>query len=80
LVKFNGANTITNGPALGTTTTTFLNNKGEWATPASDHKVTQAAAITTTGAYPVILAYSTATSAVTNTVNKAAAFTYNPGT
>ena len=49
-------------------------------TTGSDTKVTQAAAITTTGAYPVILAYSTATSAVTNTVNKAAAFTYNPGT
>lgn len=34
LAKFNGANTITNGPALGTDTTKFLNNKGEWATPS----------------------------------------------
>ena len=33
LVKFNGANSITNGPALGTDTTKFLNNKGEWAVP-----------------------------------------------
>lgn len=46
----------------------------------SDTKVTQNAAITTAGAYPVILAYSTATAAVTNAVNKAAAFTYNPST
>ena len=33
LVKFNGANSITNGPALGTDATKFLNNKGEWAVP-----------------------------------------------
>jgi len=33
LVKFNGTNSITNGPALGTDTTKFLNNKGEWAVP-----------------------------------------------
>jgi len=36
LAKFNGANTITNGPQLGTSTTTFLNNKGEWATPTGN--------------------------------------------
>ena len=34
LVQFNGTNTITNGPAFGTDTTKFLNNKGEWAEPA----------------------------------------------
>ena len=33
LVKFNGTNSITNGPTLGTDTTKFLNNKGEWAVP-----------------------------------------------
>lgn len=46
----------------------------------SDTKVTQAAAITTAGEYPVILGYSTATTAVTNTVNKASTLTYNPST
>lgn len=46
----------------------------------SDTKVTQAAAITTAGEYPVILGYSTDTSAVTNTVNKASTLTYNPST
>lgn len=52
-----------------------------WGVDAnSDTKVTQAAAITTAGEYPVILGYSTATTAVTNTVNKAAALTYNPST
>lgn len=50
------------------------------ANPNTDTKVTQAAAITTNGNYPIILGYSTATTAVTNTVNKASALTYNPST
>lgn len=33
LTKFNGANSITNGPQLGSSTTTFLRNDGTWATP-----------------------------------------------
>lgn len=33
LTKFDGTNTITNGPALGSNTTTFLRNDGAWATP-----------------------------------------------
>ena len=33
LTKFNGTNTITNGPQLGNSTTTYLNNAGNWATP-----------------------------------------------
>lgn len=33
IAKWNGANTITNGPAFGSTTTTYLNNAGNWATP-----------------------------------------------
>lgn len=33
LTKWNGANTITNGPQLGSSTTTYLNNAGSWATP-----------------------------------------------
>ena len=46
----------------------------------NDKKVEQKAAITTAGEYPVILAYSTATSAQTNYVNKASTLTYNPNT
>ena len=38
LVKFNGTNTITNGPQFGTDTTKFLNNKGEWATALTSHQ------------------------------------------
>ena len=33
LTKWNGANTVTNGPQLGSSTTTYLNNAGSWATP-----------------------------------------------
>lgn len=33
IAKFNGTNTITNGPAFGSSTTTFLRNDGTWATP-----------------------------------------------
>lgn len=33
LVKWNGTNTITNGPQLGSSTTTFLRNDGTWTTP-----------------------------------------------
>lgn len=32
IAKFNGANTITNGPAFGSATTTFLLNNGTWST------------------------------------------------
>ena len=33
LAKFNGTNTITNGPQLGSSTTTYLRNDGTWNTP-----------------------------------------------
>lgn len=35
LVKFNGAHSIVKLAQLGTSTTTYLNNKGEWGTPAT---------------------------------------------
>lgn len=33
LTKWNGTNSITNGPQLGSSTTTFLRNDGTWAAP-----------------------------------------------
>ena len=33
LAKFNGTSSITNGPQLGSGTTTYLRNDGSWATP-----------------------------------------------
>lgn len=46
----------------------------------SDTKVTQEAAITTAGEYPVMLGYNTSTSSVTNTLNKTSTLKYNPST
>ena len=46
----------------------------------TDVSVTQNAAITTSGEYPVILANSTATTAVTGSVNKTSSLKYNPST
>ena len=37
IAKFNGANTITSGPQLGSSTTTFLRNDGSWATPTDNN-------------------------------------------
>ncbi len=37
IAKFNGTNTVTNGPAFGSDATKFLNNKGEWAVPPNDN-------------------------------------------
>ena len=36
IAKFNGENTITNGPAIGTDTTKFLRNDGTWQVPPND--------------------------------------------
>ena len=33
LAQFNGSDTITNGPQIGSSTTTYLRNDGSWATP-----------------------------------------------
>lgn len=46
----------------------------------SDTKVTQEAAITTAGSYPILLGYNTSTTAVTNTVKKTSTLLYNPNT
>lgn len=35
IAKWNGTNTLTNGPAFGSGTTTYLRNDGTWATPAN---------------------------------------------
>lgn len=52
LVKWNGTNTITNGPALGSDTTQFLNNKGEWAVPTGTYTLPVATYNTLGGVKP----------------------------
>ncbi len=63
-----------------TATTYALNATVPSGAVFTDTKVTQAAAITTAGNYPILLGYQASTAAVTNTVNKAAALIYNPST
>lgn len=61
---------------------TAISSKG-FTLPASDNtdaKVEQKAAMTTAGAFPIILAAATATTATTTYVNKSANLTYNPST
>ena len=48
LVKWSGAHTLTDGPALGTDTTKFLNNKGEWTVPPGTYTYTLPTADDTT--------------------------------
>ena len=49
LAKFNGTNTIANGPQLGSTTTTFLSNANTWLTPAGTYSLPLAASGTRGG-------------------------------
>ena len=55
LAKFNGANTITNGPALGSDTTKYLRNDGSWVVPTDSTKVAKAGD-TMTGALNLVWA------------------------
>ncbi len=64
LVKFSGANTVTNGPVLGSDTTKFLNNKGEWAVPGGTYELNVAKYNTLGGVKP---AYSSTGAAVLTT-------------
>jgi len=52
LAKWNGNNTITNGPALGTDVTKFLNNKGEWVVPTGTYTLPVATYNTLGGVKP----------------------------
>lgn len=68
LIKWTGANTIGNGPQLGSATNTFLRNDGTWATPAGTYSLSVATYNTLGGVKP---AYST-TGAVSLTTAAAA--------
>ena len=79
------APTVSGGTDFGIGTTGYVLKTGAngvyWGSDNnSDVNVKQLAAITTSGAYPIILANSTATTEVTGTVNKSSTLTYNPNT
>lgn len=81
IAKFNGGNTITNGPALGSSTTTFLRNDGQWATPAtgSDVNVTQTATSTSAN-YEVLFSATADNTTRTEGARKNNNLTFNPST
>ena len=63
----------------GTTSINDLPFAGD-SSKVTDTKVTQNAAITTNGEYPVILGNTTGIEEVTDTVNKTSTLKYNPST
>ena len=86
-IYYNGA-AITSGYLKANRVYTFVYNGTQWdligdidTDSDTDTKVTQSASSTSsTTVYPVILAYSSSTSKVTNTVNKSANLVYTPVT
>lgn len=80
IAKFNGTNTITNGPAFGSATTTYLRNDGTWATPANtDTNVTQTAT-TTNADYEVLFSGSANNTTATEGARKNSNLKFNPST
>ena len=65
LAKWNGANTITNGPQLGSSTTTFLRNDGSWATPTDTDEKVKVDLFTSTTATDYMIAGATSAMATT---------------
>lgn len=80
IAKFNGTNTITNGPAFGSSTTTYLRNDGSWATPPNDNtdtKVTQTAT-STSAAYEVLFSETADNTTRTEGARKNSNLLFNP--
>ena len=76
--------TSTAGAAAGASVADYVSDRwtvlNYYDSGNTDTKVQQNAAITTNGDYPVLLAYSTSTSKVTNAVQKSSSLKYNPNT
>jgi hypothetical protein len=53
IAKWNGTNTITNGPAFGTSTTTYLRNDGTWEVPPGSNSIISQHPNTATTYYPI---------------------------
>lgn len=82
IAKFNGTNTITSGPQIGSSTTTYLRNDGTWATPPNDNtdtKVTQTIASDNAN-YRVLFSATADNTTRTEGAKKDGDFYYNPST
>ena len=78
LTKFNGANTITNGPALGSSTTTYLRNDGSWQTPPNDNNAVTQTDTSTYGPYKVLLSGTADNTTRTEGARKSSNLQFNP--
>lgn len=81
LTKFNGTNTITNGPALGSDITKFLRNDGTWQVPSTgtDENVKQTAT-TTSSDYEVLFSGTADNTTRTEGARKNSNLKFNPST
>ena len=77
LVKWNGTNTVTNGPQLGSATNTWLRNDGQWTNPNTDTKVTQTAT-TTDANYEVLFSATADNTNRTEGAGKTTTLRFNP--
>ena len=86
IAKFNGTNTVTDGPAFGSDTSTYLRNDGTWATPTDRNNMVQQYVLpapSSSKTFPIITAYSGVTdlnydSTETNYVRKQLGFEFDP--
>lgn len=79
LTKWNGTNSITNGPQLGSSTTTYLRNDGTWQTPPNDDtKVTQTTDATSSTNGFLLFSGSNNGSTATEGARKSGFLSYRP--
>lgn len=79
IAKFSTERTITNGPAFGSSTSTYLRNDGNWATP-TNNAVTQTNTTGTNASYRVLLSATNDDTTRTEGARKNGDLYYNPST
>lgn len=79
LTKWNGTNSITNGPQLGSGTTTYLRNDGSWQTPPNDNNaVTQTITDSTNSSFKLLMSGTADNITRTEGARKSTHLSYNP--
>ena len=79
LTKWNGTNSITNGPQLGSSTTTYLRNDGSWATPTdTNNAVTQTITDSTNSDFKLLMSETADSTTRTEGARKSTYLSYNP--
>lgn len=78
LVKWNGTNTITNGPALGNGTDTYLRNDGTWQTPTDTNNAVTQTNTTNDNYYKLLFSGTADNTTRTEGARKSADLSFNP--